>query len=71
MPQGKNADIRYRVLDRCFRDRRRKYFIDDLVTACNEELFNYDGSSVTERQIRADIHYMQRKAGVAIPLETK
>lgn len=71
MPQGKNADIRYRVLDRCFRDRRRKYFIDDLVSACNEELFNYDGSSVKERQVRADIHYMQRKAGGAIPLETK
>lgn len=71
MPQGKNADIRYKALDRCLRDWRRKYFIDDLVKACNEELFNYDGSSVTERQVRADIHYMQRKAGGAILLETK
>lgn len=71
MPQGKNADIRYKVLDRCLRDWRRKYFIDDLVKACNEELFNYDGSSVTERQVRADIHYMQRKVGGVIPLETK
>lgn len=39
MAQGKNANIRYMVLDRCFRDRRKKYFIDDLVKACNEELF--------------------------------
>lgn len=71
MAQGKNAYIRYKVLDRCFRDRRKKYFIDDLVNICNEELFNYDGSSVTERQVRADIHFMQRDAGGAIPLETK
>ena len=71
MAQGKNAYIRYKVLDRCFRDRRKKYFIDDLVNICNEELFNYDGSSVTERQVRADIHFMQREAGGAIPLETK
>ena len=71
MAQGKNANIRYMVLDRCFRDRRKKYFIDDLVKACNEELFYYDGSSVTERQVRADISFMQRKAGGAIPLVTK
>lgn len=71
MAQGKNAYIRYMVLDRCFRDWRKKYFIDDLVKACNEELFYYDGSSVTERQVRADISFMQRKAGGAIPLVTK
>ena len=71
MAQGKNANIRYMVLDRCFRDRRKKYFIDDLVKACNEELFYYDGSSVSERQVRDDIHFMQREAGGAVPLETK
>lgn len=70
MAQGKNANIRYMVLDRCFRDRRKKYFIDDLVKACNEELFYYDGSSVSERQVRDDIHFMQREAGGAVPLET-
>ena len=41
----------------------------DLVEACNEELYNFDGSSVTERQIRADIHFLQREAGGAVPLE--
>lgn len=71
MAQGKNANIRYMVLDRCFRDRRKKYFIDDLVKACNEELFYYDGSSVTERQVRADISFMQRKAGGGYPFGNK
>ncbi len=71
MAQGKNAFIRYHVLDRCFRDRRKRYYMDDLVDACNKELYNYDGSSVTERQVRADIQFMQREAGGAVPLETK
>ena len=39
--------------------------------ACNEELYNYDGSSVSDRTIREDIHFMQRQAGGAIPLVTK
>ena len=64
MAQGKNAYIRYKVLDRCFRDSRRHYYMEDLVEACNEELYNYDGSSVSERTIREDIHFMQRQAGV-------
>ena len=41
MPKNKNAAIRYRVLDRCFRNRRRLFFIDNLVDACNEELMAY------------------------------
>ena len=41
MAQGKNAFIRYNVLDRCFRDRRKRYYMSDLVDACKEELYNY------------------------------
>ena len=71
MAQGKNAYIRYKVLDRCFRDSRRHYYMEDLVEACNEVLYNYDGSSVSERTIREDIHFMQRQAGGGVPLERK
>ena len=71
MAQGKNAYIRYKVLDRCFRDSRRRYYIEDLVEACNKELSNYDGSSVSERTIRDDISFMQREAGGGIPLVKK
>ena len=71
MAQGKNAYIRYKVLDRCFRDSRRRYYIEDLIEACNEELSNYDGSSVSERTIRDDISFMQRQAGGGIPLVKK
>ena len=69
MPKNKNATIRYRVLDRCFRNRRQKFFIDDLVEACNEELMAYDGSSVSKRQVQQDIIFLESDAGGAIDLE--
>lgn len=69
MPKNKNAAIRYRVLDRCFRNRRRLYFIDNLVDACNEELMAYNGSSVSKRQVQQDIAFLESDAGGAIDLE--
>lgn len=69
MPKNKNATIRYRVLDKCFRNRRRRFFIDDLVDACNEELMAYDGSSVSKRQVLQDIAFLESDAGGAIDLE--
>ena len=45
--------------------------MEDLVEACNEVLYNYDGSSVSERTIREDIHFIQRQAGGGVPLERK
>lgn len=38
MPTNKNADIRYQALDKCFRDCRHRYYIDDLIDACEEAL---------------------------------
>ena len=69
MPKNKNATIRYRVLDKCFRNRRRQFFIDDLVAACNEVLMAYDGSSVSKRQVQQDIAFLESDAGGAIDLE--
>lgn len=70
MPVNKNANIRYRTLDRCFRDTRRKYFIDDLIEECEKALieFNFDGS-VSRRQIFDDIRYMKSDSGYAIELD--
>lgn len=70
MPINKNANIRYRTLDRCFRDTRRKYFIDDLITECNEALlsYNFEGG-VKRRQIFDDIKFMESEAGYAIELD--
>ena len=31
MPTNKNAAIRYQALDKCFRDRRHRYYLEDLI----------------------------------------
>lgn len=64
MPVNKNAIIRYRTLDRCFRDTRRKYYIDDLIEECNAALMaeNFK-EGVKRRQIYDDISFMERGDG--------
>ena len=70
MPVNKNANIRYRTLDRCFRDTRRRYFIEDLIDECNEALlsYNFEGG-VSRRQIFDDIRFMESDAGYSIELD--
>ena len=70
MPVNKNANIRYRTLDKCFRDRQHKYFIEDLVEACEEALLkeNFRGG-VKMRQIYDDIRFMKSEAGYSIELD--
>lgn len=48
MPHSKNADSRYRILDRCFASKKR-YYIKDLMEICE----------VSRRQIYDDIDYMK------------
>ena len=56
MPTNKNASIRYQALDKCFRDRRHRYYIDDLIEKCEEALYYYNGvGGVSRRQVFEDI----------------
>ncbi|MBI9062116.1 MAG: WYL domain-containing protein [Marinilabiliaceae bacterium] len=73
MPTNKNATIRYQALDRCFCNPGRKYYIDDLVKACNEALSDIDPdtSGVKKRQVYADIKFMSDSKGFDAPIETK
>lgn len=68
MPTIKNSFERHKVLDRCFRDRTKKYFMDDLVRIVNEDTFYYYGTSVSERTIRKDIAYMMDSQGYSAPI---
>lgn len=70
MPINKNANIRYRTLDRCFRDTHRRYFMEDLIDECNEALlsYNFEGG-VKRRQIFDDIKFMESDAGYSIELD--
>lgn len=67
MPINKNAYIRYKVLDRCFRDKYGYYGITDLIDACTEEL----GYAISRRQIYNDINFMESSDGWNIRLDRK
>ena len=72
MPTNKNASIRYQALDKCFRDRRHRYYIDDLIKKCEEALYYYNGvGGVSRRQVFEDIKFMESDTGWSIPLERK
>lgn len=71
MPVNRNALIRYRTIDKCLQNRRRRWTIDDLIQACNDALYEYDGidKSVSLRTIRLDINAMRSdKLGYNAPI---
>ncbi|MDD2636429.1 MAG: WYL domain-containing protein [Bacteroidales bacterium] len=70
MGTNKHAIIRYQALDKCFRNKGRNFYIDDLIEACNDALYEYDGTGgVKRRQILYDINFMESEQGWSIPLE--
>lgn len=70
MPTNKNAQLRYKVLDRCFSDFKHKYTIDDLIDEVNESLSDLTGQIVSLRQIREDIKYMRNRVSYNAPIKT-
>jgi hypothetical protein len=68
---NKHAIIRYHALDLCFNNPGRRYFIDDLISACNNALYEYTGvaEGVKRRQIFEDIKFMESEQGWSVPLE--
>ena len=72
MPTNKNAAIRYQTLDKCFRDRRHRYYMEDLIDKCEEAIYYYNGvGGVSRRQIFEDIKFMESETGWSVPLERK
>lgn len=72
MPKNKNAELRYKELDKCFCNHRKRYTINDLIDACSDALSEMDstGNQVSERTIRADIKLMRSESGFNAPIET-
>lgn len=70
MAVTKNPLIRYKILDKCFRNPYKRYFIDDLIAACNELLMEIDPESkgISRRQILDDIAFMESSEGWSIDL---
>lgn len=71
MATNKHAVIRYQTLDKCFRNPGRKYFIEDLVEACSNSIYEFTGidNGIKRRQILEDIKFMESMQGWNIPLE--
>ena len=63
MSTNKHAAIRYKALDRCFSNRGRRYYIEDLVEVCNEAIYEYTGvaEGVKKRQVQEDIRFMNKE----------
>lgn len=64
MPTNKNAQIRYQALDKCLGNWARRYYIEDLIEACNEALYIYNGNSgkeqgVKKRQVQEDLKFIE------------
>ena len=59
MPVDRQVLIRYRVLNRCFRNANREYDIAALLDAVNRELEKHDCQPISERTLRADIQRLQ------------
>lgn len=72
MPANKNALIRYKTIDKCLRNRYRRWTIDDLTDACSDALYDMEGitKGVSLRTVQADIQIMRSdKLGYNAPIE--
>lgn len=79
MATNKHAMIRYQALDACFANRYRRFYIEDLIEACNKALQEFYLSKedpindieyyVKRRTIFNDISYMQSEEGWSAPIK--
>ena len=72
MPANKNALIRYKTIDKCLRNRYRRWTLDDLVEACSDALYDMEGitKGVCARTVQMDIQIMRSdKLGYNAPIE--
>lgn len=71
MAQNKNALIRYRTIDKCLQNRYRKWTLQDLIDACSDTLYEYEGRevNVSKRTVQLDIQMMRSdKLGYNAPI---
>lgn len=72
MASNKNALIRYKTIDYCLRNSFQKWTLDDLIEACSDALYEYEGKdvNVSKRTIQLDIQLMRSdKLGYNAPIE--
>lgn len=70
MADTKYPTIRYQTLNKCFRNKYKRYYIEDLIDACSEAIYDYCGKEIgcSRRTILNDIAFMESSAGWNIDL---
>jgi predicted DNA-binding transcriptional regulator YafY len=71
MSINKNALIRYKTIDACLQNRYRKWTLENLVDACSDTLYDYEGikKGVSLRTVQMDIQLMRsEKLGYNAPI---
>lgn len=72
MARNKNALLRYKTIDRCLRNTGRQWTLQDLVDACSQALYEYEGKMdmVSVRTVQLDIQMMRSdRLGYEAPIE--
>ncbi|WP_332019839.1 helix-turn-helix transcriptional regulator [Kaistella sp.] len=72
MAQNKNAQIRYKALDKCFSNQFKRFYINDLIEYCSHILSEHyaQETTVSRRQIFDDMDFMKSEAGFDAPIES-
>lgn len=72
MALNKNALIRYKTIDKCLQNNNRRWTLNDLIEACSDALYEYEGRdvNVSKRTVQLDIQMMRSdKLGYNAPIE--
>jgi predicted DNA-binding transcriptional regulator YafY len=74
MSINKLALIRYKTIDNCLQNRFRKWTLEDLMEACSDAIYEYEGitNGISKRTIQLDIQNMRsEKLGYNAPIIVK
>ena len=71
MPANRNALIRYKTIDTCLRNRYRKWTLENLIDACSDALYEFEGieKGISKRTVQMDVQLMRsEKLGYFAPI---
>ena len=71
MPVNRNALIRYKTIDTCLRNKYRRWTLQDLIDACSDALYEYEGidKGISKRTVQMDLQMMRsEKLGYNAPI---
>lgn len=69
MSANRNAQLRYRIIDRCLKDFSRYYTIYDIADAVNEVFYDLYNDEISVRTIRKDLYDMEERTTFNAPIK--